>query len=341
MQGARVQLWLFSALLIRLRLPRWLSGREFTCQCRSYRRHGFDRWIGNIPWRRARQPTVVFLPGKAPWTEEPGGLQSMGLQRIGHDWARTHQGLLCSRHCPRCCLSWSSQQPDEEGTGITHILQRRKLKLGELKWPAQKAPLLLKGNSCNRSAAKVLWSLFLTCKSFVGLLSRGLPCSDSATQTPSILWLCHLLRPGRVSSPAGGWGRESWGLRFAWDVFYEADLEVTTITSTSRLFWLQLPAEEPGKCSPVACPGRKGFGDHTVVSATGTQEANNRASQTLHQLFLCLPKHMLLLGSGSVSAGDLTPSSSRLGEFSLTRAAVLALNSANAFWLASPEHLLT
>lgn len=108
-----------------------------------------------------------------------------------------------------------------------------------------------------------------------------------------------------------------------------------------RLFWLQLPAEEPGKCSPVACPGRKGFGDHTVVSATGTQEANNRASQTLNQLFLCLPKHMLLLGSGSVSAGDLTPPTSRLGEFSLTRAAVLALNSPNTFWLASPGHLLT
>ena len=24
--------------------------------------------------------------GKIPWTEEPGGLQSMGLQRVGHDW---------------------------------------------------------------------------------------------------------------------------------------------------------------------------------------------------------------------------------------------------------------
>ena len=24
---------------------------------------------------------------KIPWTEEPGGLQSMGSQRVGHDWA--------------------------------------------------------------------------------------------------------------------------------------------------------------------------------------------------------------------------------------------------------------
>ena len=29
--------------------------------------------------------TPVFLPGESPWTEEPGRLQSMGLQRVGHD----------------------------------------------------------------------------------------------------------------------------------------------------------------------------------------------------------------------------------------------------------------
>ena len=27
----------------------------------------------------------VFLPGESPWTEEPGRLQSMGLQRTGCD----------------------------------------------------------------------------------------------------------------------------------------------------------------------------------------------------------------------------------------------------------------
>ena len=29
-----------------------------------------------------------------PWTEEPGGLQSMGLQRVGHDWATEHTHTL-------------------------------------------------------------------------------------------------------------------------------------------------------------------------------------------------------------------------------------------------------
>ena len=26
------------------------------------------------------------LDWRIPWTEEPGGLQSMGSQRVGHDW---------------------------------------------------------------------------------------------------------------------------------------------------------------------------------------------------------------------------------------------------------------
>ena len=42
----------------------------------------FDPWVGKIPWRRAWQPTPIFLPGEYPWTEEPGGLQPMGLQRV-------------------------------------------------------------------------------------------------------------------------------------------------------------------------------------------------------------------------------------------------------------------
>ena len=44
-------------------------------------------WVRKIPWRRKWQPTPVFLPGESPWTEEPGELQSMGSQRVRHDWA--------------------------------------------------------------------------------------------------------------------------------------------------------------------------------------------------------------------------------------------------------------
>ena len=48
-------------------------------------RTGFDPWVGKILWRRAWPPTPVFLAWRIRWTEGPGGLQSMQLQRLGHD----------------------------------------------------------------------------------------------------------------------------------------------------------------------------------------------------------------------------------------------------------------
>ena len=66
-------------------LPMGLSGKESTCQSRRCKRHEFDPWVRKIPWSRKWQPTPVFLPGKIPWTEEPGRLQSMGSQIVGHD----------------------------------------------------------------------------------------------------------------------------------------------------------------------------------------------------------------------------------------------------------------
>ena len=61
-------------------LARWHHSREPTYRCKINRRW-LDLWIGKILWSRKWQPTPVFLPGESPWTEEPGGLQSMGSQR--------------------------------------------------------------------------------------------------------------------------------------------------------------------------------------------------------------------------------------------------------------------
>ena len=40
---------------------------------------------GKIPLRRTWLPTPVFLLREPPWTEEPGGLQTKGSQRVGHN----------------------------------------------------------------------------------------------------------------------------------------------------------------------------------------------------------------------------------------------------------------
>ena len=44
------------------------------------------KWCNIIPnVEKAMAPHSSSLAWKIPWTEEPGGLQSMGLLRVGHD----------------------------------------------------------------------------------------------------------------------------------------------------------------------------------------------------------------------------------------------------------------
>ena len=46
--------------------PSGASGKEPPCQCRRHKRRGFGPWVRKIPWRRAWQPTPVFLPKESP-----------------------------------------------------------------------------------------------------------------------------------------------------------------------------------------------------------------------------------------------------------------------------------
>ena len=47
-----------------------------------------------LDWKDALEKEMTtyssILAWKIPWTEEPGGLQSKGLQRAEHDWATKH-----------------------------------------------------------------------------------------------------------------------------------------------------------------------------------------------------------------------------------------------------------
>ena len=44
---------------VSIRLPSSASGKR-----RRHKRHSFDIWVRKVPWRRAWQPTPVFLPGE-------------------------------------------------------------------------------------------------------------------------------------------------------------------------------------------------------------------------------------------------------------------------------------
>ena len=62
--------------------PWWLSGKESACQCRS---HGFDPWVGKIPWIRKWQPTSAFLPGKSHGQRSLVSYSPWDCKRVGQD----------------------------------------------------------------------------------------------------------------------------------------------------------------------------------------------------------------------------------------------------------------
>ena len=52
-----------------------------------------ETWVQSLGWEDPLEEEVATHPSvlawEIPWTEESGGLQSTGLQRVGHDQART------------------------------------------------------------------------------------------------------------------------------------------------------------------------------------------------------------------------------------------------------------
>ena len=61
--------------------PGGISSKEPACQCRRLQRHGFD------PLEEGMATYPSIFGWRISWTEEPGGLQSTGSQRVGHDWS--------------------------------------------------------------------------------------------------------------------------------------------------------------------------------------------------------------------------------------------------------------
>ena len=53
-----------------------------------------ESWVPPLGWEDPLEKEMTtyssILAWEIPWTEEPGGHQSMGSQRVGHDWATKH-----------------------------------------------------------------------------------------------------------------------------------------------------------------------------------------------------------------------------------------------------------
>ena len=77
--------------------PGGSNGKEAACQCRRHKWCGLDPWVRNIPWRRAWQPTPVFLPG------ESHGQRSLAGYRKSQTWLKQ---LSMHRKTFKKCISF-------------------------------------------------------------------------------------------------------------------------------------------------------------------------------------------------------------------------------------------
>ena len=70
-----------------------VNGKEPSCQCRRHKRFRPNPWVGKIPWRRAWQPTPVFLPG-----ESHGQRSLVGYSPWGHKGSDTMEATQHIAH---------------------------------------------------------------------------------------------------------------------------------------------------------------------------------------------------------------------------------------------------
>ena len=64
------------------------------------RETGFHPWVRKIPLEEGMATHSSVLAWRIPWTEEPGGLQSMGTHGVRHNWSNlAHIWLLCLSKC--------------------------------------------------------------------------------------------------------------------------------------------------------------------------------------------------------------------------------------------------
>ena len=83
--------------------------KELTCSAADVRDMGSIPGLGRAP-REGMATHSSILAWRIPWIEEPGRLQSMGLQKVRHDWsdlACIHIALKKQNHLPQFSLvSW-------------------------------------------------------------------------------------------------------------------------------------------------------------------------------------------------------------------------------------------
>ena len=67
------------------RLPRFHSGKEFACQCRRHKKHGFSLWWGKTPWGGNDNPLLCSCL-RNPMDRGAWGAAVNGVAQDQTDW---------------------------------------------------------------------------------------------------------------------------------------------------------------------------------------------------------------------------------------------------------------
>ena len=84
--------------------PGGTSDKETACQCKRHKRvwSSFLLLGSSLGWEDSLEEGIAthssFLAWRIPWTEKPGGLQSIGSQRMEHDWSNLTQKWIKDLH---------------------------------------------------------------------------------------------------------------------------------------------------------------------------------------------------------------------------------------------------
>ena len=136
-----------------------------------------SRWLWERQKAKLMAPHSSTLAWKIPWTEEPGRLQSMGSQRVGHDWA-TSLSLFTFMHWRRkwqptpvflpgesqgrgilvgCCL-WGRTESD-----MTEVIKQQQQVLERMRRHCHPCiPLvgMQKGTAALENSMVIPWNIF-------------------------------------------------------------------------------------------------------------------------------------------------------------------------------------
>ena len=171
------------------------------------------------------------LAWKIPWTEEPGGLQSMRSLSVGHDWVTSlslsYIGEGNSNPFQYSCL----ENPRDRGawwTAVYGVAQSRT----QLKWLS---------SSSSSSSSSYIAGGFFTCWTtweHMHALITWLSCTDHVTAHALMTWLF------------GHWSRVYQAVISDW---HQASLSITNLWSSPKLMCIEsvMPSSHLILCCPI------------------------------------------------------------------------------------------